>query len=123
MDRRVRISRAVLGWPLTAEAVFSGRDCLVRITGGCAPHIGAVTTAWREAGATAAQTVLAPGHRDDAVSRPFAEALAEALEATVCVSCGIHYDGIDRRGIDTVLREAEALLAELRLALLAAGAE
>ena len=111
------VSDVVLGWPLQAEAEALGGDWLIHITGGCAPHIGSVSTAWKNDGAVAVQTVCVPGHRDNAVSERFARALADHLDAVVCVTCGIHYDGIDRSGIDAVLSTADDLLQRLIAAL------
>lgn len=111
------VSDVVLGWPLQAEAEALGGDWLVHITGGCAPHIGSVSTAWKTDDGVAVQTVCVPGHRDDAVSERFARALADHLDAVICVTCGIHYDGIDRSGIDAVLSAADGLLQSLIAAL------
>ena len=117
MVKRAVVSDVVLGWPLRVEAEALGGDWLIHITGGCAPHIGSVSTAWKNDGAVAVQTVCVPGHRDNAVSERFARALADHLDAVVCVTCGIHYDGIDRSGIDAVLSAADDLLQRLIAAL------
>ena len=112
MNRHI-VSQMVLGWPLTAEAIPAGRDWLICVTGGCAPHVGSVSTGrWTEAGAEV-ETICLPSHRDDVISELFARELAASLRTTVCVTCGIHYDGIDRAGIEAVVSQANALAKEL----------
>ena len=113
----ISVSTMVLGRPLVAEAMPAGRDWLVCVTGGCSPHVGSVSVACPTEEGVSVQTTVLPSHRDDAVSEPFARELAAALNATVCVSCGIHYDGIYRPGIDAVLAAAGELLTHLRQAL------
>ena len=107
------VSEVVLGWPLQAEAARVGNDWLVCITGGCAHHIGSVSTAWPADSEPIVQTITVPGHRDNAVSERFARVLAASLRSVVCVTCGIHYDGIDRSGIEAVFAASDRLLARL----------
>lgn len=104
---RIECETAALGFPIraAAERLDDGWD--VCVYGGCRTHVGAMTLA--EADGTM-QTLLRPEHRDDAVSKRWAQALAQAWKAPVCVRAGIHYDGITRDGIAAALSACDALL-------------
>ena len=75
-----------------------GTQLVVCVSGGNTPHIGSVTLASPRSsltgtGMSATSSVLnLPGHKDEAVGRPLAEALASTLNTTVCCICGIHID-------------------------------
>lgn len=109
--------REVRGWPLAAELIWAGADLQVSVRGGERPHIGSVTVAAQAGTGVALQTWRGPGHRDDVVGELFARALAERTGATVCVSCGIHYDNLRKAEIEEVVREAKLLLDEILQAL------
>ena len=75
------------GLSLLAEAVWIGPDLLVWIYGGEAPHIGAVAMAQPRASladperTSATASVFAyVGHKEDALAKEAAEALASALK-------------------------------------------
>ena len=87
-----------------------GRDLQV-LCGGGASHIGAVALAAPEQAHTLpseqpeqieAQLLALPGHKEDALALRMAQAMAEALHCSVCVSAGIHYDNITRAEIGQV---------------------
>ena len=96
----MRYEREVLGQMLTARTERLGGDMLVEITGGCAPHIGSVSTAL-------------PGHRDDVVGDRFAGRLARELGCAVTAVCGIHYESPGRQGIEEIVGRAMELLEEI----------
>ena len=87
-----------------------GRDLQV-LCGGGASHIGAVALVAPAQGQVPAQTHVAglPGHKEDALAQRMAERLAQALNCTVCVSAGIHYDSITREEIRQVEQMAQDL--------------
>ena len=116
MDRS-NFAREVLGFPINVELSGCGNDTLVKITGGCAPHIGSVSVAYLDSGEPALRTLLLPGHRDDAVSDMFAEALSRKLGATVTVVCGIHYEEPGRAGIEEIMACVRELHADVRSAI------
>ena len=72
--------------------------------------MGAVTLAEPDG---SAQTLLRAAHRDDAVSLRWAKALSARWNAPVCVRAGIHYDGVTRAQIESILRACDALLETL----------
>jgi hypothetical protein len=100
-------------------AMPMGRDWNVSLAGGDREHIGAVALSQPrgpEGGSAPVTTsVLAlRGHREDDLAKATAARLAQGLQATVCVACGIHVDGIAPEEVATVL----ALAGELTEALL-----
>ena len=106
-------TREALGFPINVALSGCGNDTLIKITGGCAPHIGSVSVAYLDSGEPALRTLLLPGHRDDVVSDMFAEAIAKKLGATVTVVCGIHYEEPGKEGIETILERTRSLLDEV----------
>lgn len=109
----LRITKIVLGYPLTAQAVPIGADWTVMITGGCAPHIGSISTAHWQEGALKLDTLLLPGHRDNVVGDAFAQAIARRTGGTATVTCGIHYDGPSKADLQEIVARSQDLLAEL----------
>lgn len=105
--------QTVLNWPITVDITRVGEDWLVKIWGGCRPHIGSVCAARFESGNVHLQKILFPTHRDDVVGDRFAEALARQLKATVVVTCGIHYDNPGREGLQQIVNCTEQLLCEV----------
>ncbi len=109
----MRYEREVLGQMLTARTERLGGDMLVEITGGCAPHIGSVSTAYYDGGELRTETLLLPGHRDDVVGDRFAGRLARELGCAVTAVCGIHYESPGRQGIEEIVGRAMELLEEI----------
>jgi hypothetical protein len=112
----ITIERPLLGYCLSVTARYLGSDLLVTVTGGCREHIGAVTVASPD-GKSSGGTILLPTHKDDAVSRLFAERLSSLLGTTVCAVCGIHYDNASADDIRAIVDNAKELLSELESAL------
>lgn len=80
-------------------AVPCGEDLSVTITGGTAPHVGAVAIgigrlpdARPMQYSATVSSVAVPDHKDDVVARMAAKMLADATHGNVTVSCGIHID-------------------------------
>lgn len=97
------------------NALFSVGGLSVNLLGGDAPHIGAVAVALpraslvRRGRRSATTSVLAiVGHKDDAVARSMADALARHLGVTVVVTAGIHIARARPADIAAVLRNARA---------------
>lgn len=98
----------------------AGRDLSVTLSGGDRPHIGAVALSQPrpshvEGGGTSASTsvITLPGHKEDELARSAAARLASALDANVCVACGIHLDGIRPEEIAQVREMAGELVEQL----------
>ncbi|WP_374016097.1 hypothetical protein ABU162_17305 [Paenibacillus thiaminolyticus] len=93
------------GADIRVEAIRQGRDWLFLVSGGDA-HIGAVSTSWNEAGQWKVATHTVPGHREDELSAAMALRAAEALDTTVTVAAGIHYDDLRKDDIAKVVEQA-----------------
>jgi hypothetical protein len=105
---------------LEAEAVRVGDDLLVCIYGGEAPHIGAVAAATPRPSlgdpdktSATASVLTYVGHKEDDLAKTAAEGLAAALNTRVVVTAGIHWDDLDRAGIDRVIENSRQLIAAL----------
>ena len=99
-----------LGRPLVVSAMRFPEGIQVSLYGGHLPHIGAVTVADPEG---SMQTTLFLGHRDDVVSRRWAQRLKDAGILPAVVVVGIHYDGLTKDGIHAVVQATDALLDRL----------
>ncbi|MGE7616177.1 hypothetical protein [Paenibacillus sp. NPDC101420] len=85
---------------LTAMPV--GRDLLLVISGGVR-HIGAASTAYLNGERVEVQTSAVPNHKEHSISEDIAIRVAEALNRTVTVVMGIHYDDLTKEGIKEVV--------------------
>lgn len=106
---------------LTARVIPAGADRIVVITGGDLPHVGAVAAAYGVAAPcragcreVSASVITLPGHREDEIARMVALTLAKRFGVNVMVSAGMHWDGITRRGIETVIRNSSLLCDAIR---------
>lgn len=84
------------------SAIEVGRDLLLVIGGGVR-HIGAASTAYMEEGNVKVSTSAVPHHKEHTVSESIATRVAEALDRTVTVVMGIHYDNLSKEGITRVV--------------------
>ena len=80
------LTRLVRGKEIVLNARRQGGDCLVSVTGGDAPHIGAAALC-----------------ADGEIPAELAERAASKLGCCVCAVCGIHFDGISRAEIASVV--------------------
>lgn len=104
-------------YDLEASVERIGADLLVSIRGGERPHIGAVAVAQPRpslkdpqiTSATASVFCLL-GHKEDEMAKTASEILAAALNTTVVVTAGIHWDHLTPAGIQTVIRNSEILM-------------
>ena len=104
-------------YDLTANVRRIGRDLLVAIWGGEKPHIGAVAVAQsrpslKDPDVTSATTsvICYVGHKEDELVKASAEILAAVLNTRVVVTAGIHWDNLDQKGIDTILKNSKAIV-------------
>ncbi|WP_379151988.1 hypothetical protein [Paenibacillus sp. sgz5001063] len=84
------------------SATEVGRDLLLLITGGIR-HIGAASTAYVEEGDIKVTTSAVPHHKEHTISELIAMRVAAALNRTVTVVMGIHYDHLSQEGIAQVV--------------------
>ena len=104
-------------YDLEACARVIGQDLLVAIWGGEKAHIGAVSMAQPRpslsdpaARSSTASVFCFLGHKEDTLAKAAAEVLAASLNTNVVVTAGIHWDNIDQRGIEKVVRNSEILV-------------
>lgn len=106
----MRLKTEYLGYPIECRTDFLDDGLHVLLTGGCRTHIGALSVAEPDG---SSRTMTFPGHKDQFVSKPWAEQLARKAETRVCVVCGIHYDHATRDEIQGILHKTDELLAQL----------
>ena len=108
---RFRFAQEDGAFRVEAEVLRCGMDGCIWIYGGDTPHIGAVSVGGEGA---RPQEVIFPGHREEGIVRYFRETLLEKQLFRHCViCCGIHYDSIDRDGINTVVALCNRLCARV----------
>lgn len=109
MKREFSVVRILLGEPVCARVLPLDGGVRVEIYGGTRPHIGAVSMADPAGKIT---TMEFPGHREGVVAEQWAKALAAAGFCPAVVLAGIHYDGLDRDGIQKVVVATEGMLTD-----------
>ena len=94
-----------------------GQDFLVAIYGGEKPHIGAVSVAQPRASlkdpeviSATASVLCLPGHKEDELVKATSEILSAALNTSVVVTAGIHWDNINEEGIDKIIANSKILV-------------
>ena len=93
------LTRLVRGKEIVLNAWRQGGDCLVSVTGGDAPHIGAAALC----ADGEIRRLDRNGHREGELAAELAERAASKLGCCVCAVCGIHFDGISRAEIASVV--------------------
>lgn len=99
MNAETTLTRLVRGREIVLSARRQGGDCLVSVTGGDAPHIGAAALC----ADGEIRRLDRNGHREGELAAELAERAAARLGCCVCAVCGIHFDGITRTEIASVL--------------------
>ncbi|HBF43616.1 MAG TPA: hypothetical protein DDW42_08330 [Desulfobacteraceae bacterium] len=104
-------------YDLKAGVRLIGQDLLVAIWGGQKPHIGAVSMAQPrpslkdpEITSATASVFCFLGHKEDELAKAVSEILASALKTKVVVTAGIHWDNIDKEGIQRVVQNTKTLV-------------
>lgn len=121
-SKAVQVTAGEGRYEIQIIAVPCGEDLAVTITGGTAPHVGAVAIGLgrlpdgRPMQYSAAVSVITvPDHKDDVVARMAAKMLADKQHANVTVSCGIHIDNATGQELELLqnnVKEALQMLAE-----------
>ncbi|WP_055108030.1 prenylated flavin chaperone LpdD [Paenibacillus ihumii] len=94
---------------LSLQEIVLGRDVLLLVSGG-ERHIGASSTAYWVDGQVRVHTCAVPGHKEHLLSEALALRAAAALERTVTLIMGIHYEQLGRDEIGAVSLKAAALV-------------
>ena len=99
-----------LGRTIVASAILFPEGVHISIYGGDRPHIGAVTVISLEG---KEETTLFPTHRDDIVTHRWGKRLKQIGFLPAVVEAGIHYDGLTKEGVESVIRATDLLLERL----------
>ena len=115
-NREIRVVTNGGSHNVEARCLWSGPDLVVIVSGGPAPHVGAVAAASPrpsladpEVTSSDASVICFPGHKEDQLARDLAKTLAARLEVRVVVCAGIHWDSLNAGEIGLVLQNASSL--------------
>ena len=104
-------------YDLTAGVRLIGDDVLVAIWGGDKPHIGAVAVAQchprlkdPNALEATASVICLLGHKESELAKKSAESLAVALDRSVVVTAGMHWDSLPKEDHPRIERNCETLV-------------
>jgi len=101
------------------EAKDIGKDLLITIYGGDEHHLGGVSVAYetrshyRDASTVSVSTLTFPGHKDYIVANSASEQICKALQRSVVVTTGIHYENATKSDIDGILKAVDWLVKTL----------
>lgn len=112
MVQKFGVQRVVQGYVMEASVMKMPNDIHIVVTGGCCPHIGAISVF--EAGEQI-ESIQFEGHKDEAVSKAWAEQLSLSYPLKITVACGIHYDNATKELIQEVVTQSKELLNEVIL--------
>lgn len=108
--RQFELHHCYRGRDITALVLQTEAGVSVTVCGGDRPHIGAVGVADPDGKVTVTEF---PGHKEGVICEKWTAALAVAGYTPAVVTAGIHYDGLDKAGIEAVLALTDELLAEI----------
>lgn len=107
--KQFEVRRELYEFPVNACVTVMERDILVVLTGGCLPHVGAVSVF---DGNKELEALQLPRHKDGLVAKRWAKYIAEYLPFQVTVVCGIHYDDATGVMIEEIVRQTDEMLEE-----------
>ena len=110
--QRFSVQRLVEGYMMEACVMRMPNDIHIVVTGGCSPHIGAISVF--ENGIKV-ESIQFEGHKDEFVSKRWAEHLSLLYNEKITVACGIHYDNATKFLIQEVVKQSDELLNEVIL--------
>ena len=109
-------------YEITAAVTLCGKDVVVAIGGGEAPHVGAAALALPRPSlkhdgviSATASLLCVMGHKEDMITRDAALRLASQLNTTVLVSVGLHLDHATPDDIKRLQTNFEQLLDETEI--------
>lgn len=110
------IKTTFLNKPISIQITGFGDDLSILIQGGDTPHIGAVslgvpyTKSHSKKTYVSASNISLPGHQDAVITDLIAKKTATALNKTVAVIGGIHYESISIEEIEALIRHVDTLI-------------
>lgn len=112
VEERMRDTRFAVEdgcYSIEVLVISSGPDVVLYLSGGDRPHVGAVSLASYVEGEdrVMARNLVAGHHKEDELTERVAKDIARELHCTAAVVAGIHYDELDRAGIDAICSLAD----------------
>lgn len=104
------MQREVEGYVMEASVIKMPEDIHIVLMGGSRPHIGAISVFQR---GKKVESFQLEGHKEEAVSKRWAEQISLAYEGTVTVACGIHYDQATKSLIQEIVKQTDEVLEEV----------
>lgn len=104
------------GYTISAACQLLNQDLLVSLTGGNVPHIGGIVS-WDNKAKKQEEIRFASHdgriHKDIFLAEKFAEKIEKALPGNLCVTAGVHIDGITREQIEASFPMTEKLAQQI----------
>ncbi len=114
-EKAFSVTRNRKGYTVKARVIPLGAHLLVVLSGGVA-HIGAIGIGEPRPSLTGSGELSATGsvftflgHKEDTVAKGLAEDLARTLNRRVVVVAGLHWDHLDKAGIEVILRLCKSI--------------
>ena len=121
MEWTVEIEREAAGSKLKVGAGKIGKDILICLEGGSAPHIGCVVQAVPRPSLTGDGSISATasvlnltGHKDEFLCRKLAELICSKTGCVTVCTGGFHLDGITGEQIQDVMQVMEEIGKKLK---------
>ena len=108
--KQFELKRTLFGADVIAQVTLLDEGLHILLTGGGRPHVGAVSVADPQGAVTTQQF---PTHKDGVVSERWAQTVSEAGYYPAVVVAGIHYDDLNQKQIDDVVKLTNDILDEL----------
>lgn len=108
--QKLKIKSRVYGYDIEADITVMYSDIHILLTGGCLPHVGAVSIF--ENGKETLNIQLSE-HKDGLVSSKWAREVSKVFHSRVTVVCGIHYDNATSKMLQEIVGHTEKMLEEL----------
>ncbi len=105
-----KIYRQLYGYNIEACITRMDWDIHILLTGGCLPHVGAVSI-FKEG--KEERSIQLPGHKDGVIGSRWAQKLSEIFPFEVTVVCGIHYDNASGSMIEEIVRQTDEMFYEV----------
>ncbi len=112
--RQLKLRHSYRDRDIVAQALVLDEGVHISLYGGDLTHIGAVGVVDPEGNRSVTQF---PGHREGVICERWCAALSAANIRPAVMEAGIHYDDLDRSGIQTVLALTDGLLDEMAVLL------
>ncbi len=104
-------------YQIKAQATLENKDLIVVITGGNVPHIGVILgydAKLKKRSEIKIYSHNHHAHKDFYLAERFADGLEEILPGNLCVTVGVHVDGISKEQIEAAFTMMDDLAARIK---------